>query len=378
MSKQVGKPLDGVRVLDLSRVLAGPYCTGLLADLGAEVIKIEMPQHGDDSRHLGAFDAEGESIYYALINRGKRSIELDFKDEKDLQNFYKLVAESDVIVENFRPGVTQRLGIDFESLKKYNPRLVYASISGFGQEGPYAKYPAYDIVAQAMSGLMSITGFKETGPTRVGESLGDIIAGIYAAWGISSALFARERTGEGQYIDVAMFDALLSLQVTGLASLFSGANPTLVGNRHPISTPFDTYKAKDGLVVIAIASDRLFERFCVSIGQPDLAKDPKYGSDELRTAHEQELKMVIESWMQEMTVEEVCQKLGEDGIPVSAVWDLKTAAYSAQAQFRNILVDVEGQSYPIVPQPIFFNGKKPHVTTAAPVLGEANSILKDL
>lgn len=370
------KPLDGIRVLDLSRVLAGPYCTSMLADLGAEVIKIEMPEHGDDSRHLGAFDANGDSIYYALINRGKRSIELDFKEPADMERFISLVKTADVIVENFRPGVTKRLGIDFESLKSHNKKIVYTSISGFGQDGPFAKYPAYDIVAQAMSGLMSITGFKETGPTRVGESMGDIIAGIYASWAISSGLFARERTGEAQYIDVAMFDALLSLQVTGLASLFSGANPTLVGNRHPISTPFDTYKAKDGLVVIAIASDRLFQKFCESIGQSELASDARFLTDETRTENETVLKSIIETWANQFSVDEVCEKLGNDGIPVSAVWSLKQAAYSEQSKFRQILVDVEGQDYPIVPQPVFFNGQKPHVTKPAPVLGEANDEIK--
>lgn len=372
MEHNMKKPLDGIRVLDLSRVLAGPYCTSMLADLGAEVIKIEMPAHGDDSRHLGAFDANGDSIYYALINRGKRSIELDFKIDEELARFYQLVKSADVVVENFRPGVTQRLGIDYESLKQHNPKIIYASISGFGQDGPFAKYPAYDIVAQAMSGLMSITGFEETGPTRVGESVGDIIAGIYASWAISSGLFARERTGESQYIDVAMFDALLSLQVTGLASLFAGANPTLVGNRHPISTPFDTYQAKDGLVVIAIASDRLFQQFCRSIAHPELIEDERFISDDARTKNEAVLKNIIESWAKTLSVDEVCAHLGKDGIPVSAVWSLKQAAYSEQARHRKILVDLEGQDYPIVPQPVFFNGQKPYVNSPAPILGEAN------
>lgn len=372
MAESVISPLSGIRVLDLSRVLAGPYCTSMLADLGAEVIKIEMPNHGDDSRHLGAFDENGDSIYYALINRGKRSVELDFKEDADLQRFYRLVSDADVVVENFRPGVTARLGIDYEALKLHNPKIIYASISGFGQDGPFAKYPAYDIVAQAMSGLMSITGFPETGPTRIGESIGDIVAGIYASWGISSALFSRERTGKGQHLDVAMFDSLLSLQVTGLASLFAGSVPTLVGNRHPISTPFDTYCAKDGLVVIAIASDRLFEKFCVSLSQPELSQDVKYKTDEARTQNEVMLKAIIETWMKDMTVDEVCEKLGHDGIPVSAVWSLEKAAYSEQSKYRDILINVEGQRYPIVPQPIFFNGSKPHVNKAAPILGEAN------
>ena len=178
--------LQGVRVLDISRVLAGPHCTAMLADLGADVIKFEVPGEGDDARHLGPFMA-GESVYFGLINRGKRSVEIDFKNPADRQRFYELVADADVVVENFRPGVTQRLGIDFDSLKQHNPRLIYASISGFGQDGPLSGRPAYDIVAQAMSGLMSVTGFVATGPTRSGESIGDLCAGVYAAWAISSA-----------------------------------------------------------------------------------------------------------------------------------------------------------------------------------------------
>ncbi len=274
------QPLNGVRVLDLSRVLAGPHCTAMLADLGAEVIKFEVPGHGDDSRHLGPFK-DGESVYFGLINRGKRSVELDFKAPEDLQRFYDLVADADVVVENFRPGVTQRLGIDFDSLRLHNPKLIYASISGFGQNGPLSRRPAYDIVAQAMSGLMSVSGFPETGPTRSGEALGDLCAGVYAAWAISSALFAREHQGSSaQYIDVAMFDVLVSLQMTGLSNLFAhGRAPGLVGNRHPVSTPFDTYRAADGLVVIAVASDKLFRRFCESIGRGELADDPRFADD---------------------------------------------------------------------------------------------------
>jgi CoA:oxalate CoA-transferase len=269
--------LQGVRVLDISRVLAGPHCTAMLADLGADVIKFEVPMHGDDSRHLGPF-RDGESVYFGLINRGKRSVEIDFKSTSDRARFYQLVADADVVVENFRPGVTQRLGIDFETLKQHNPRLIYASISGFGQEGPLSRRPAYDIVAQAMSGLMSVTGFAETGPTRSGEAMGDLCAGVYAAWAISSALFARERHAPGaQYIDVAMFDVLFSLQMTGLSNLYAnGVAPGLVGNRHPVSTPFDTYRAADGLVVIAVASNKLFQRLCECMGKVELASDPRF------------------------------------------------------------------------------------------------------
>ena len=365
--------LQGVRVLDLSRVLAGPHCTAMLADLGADVIKFEVPGHGDDSRHLGPFK-DGESVYFGLINRGKRSVEMDFKSAPDLARLYELVRDADVVVENFRPGVTRRLGIDFDTLKQYNPKLIYASISGFGQHGPLSTRPAYDIVAQAMSGLMSVTGFTETGPTRSGESIGDLCAGVYAAWAISSALFARERHAPGaQFIDVAMFDVLFSLQMTGLSSLFAhGVAPGLVGNRHPVSTPFDTYTAADGQVVIAVASDKLFQRLCECMGKPGLATDPRFAEDPQRTLNEPALRAQIEHWTRQLSVEQACDILLDAGVPSSPVWNLAQAADSEQAQVRQLLVRPAGCEQPLVPQPVFFNGHKPHALTLAPRLGADN------
>ncbi|HGN1704377.1 TPA: CaiB/BaiF CoA transferase family protein [Providencia rettgeri] len=372
-------PLAGIKVIDLSRVLAGPYCTGMMADLGAEVLKIEVPSHGDDSRHLGPF-IDGESVYYGLINRGKRSIELDLKADEDRAILCQLVKESDVVVENFRPGVTKRLGIDFDSLKQHNPKLIYASISGFGQNSPLAGYPAYDIVAQAMSGLMSVTGFPETGPTRCGESIGDVCAGMFASWAISSALFARERHGEAaQYIDVAMVDVLLSMQVTGLSNLFAHDKaPSLVGNRHPVSTPFDTYRAKDGLVVIAIASEKLFQRFCECMGKNALCQDSRYANDPSRTRHQAELRIEIESWTSQRTVDEVCDLLLNAGVPASPIHNLYQATQSEHAQVRQVLTYLNDGGTPLISQPVFFNGQKPHSTRRAPVLGEANSVYKSM
>lgn len=370
-------PLAGIKVIDLSRVLAGPYCTGMMADLGAEVIKIEVPDHGDDSRHLGPFIG-GESVYYGLINRGKRSIELDLKAEEDRAILFQLVKESDVVVENFRPGVTKRLGIDFDSLKQHNPKLIYASISGFGQNSPLASYPAYDIVAQAMSGLMSVTGFPETGPTRSGESIGDVCAGMFASWAISSALFARERHNEeAQYIDVAMVDVLLSMQLTGLSNLFAHDKaPSLVGNRHPVSTPFDTYHAKDGLVVIAIASEKLFQRFCECMGKMHLCQDSRFQDDPSRTRHHGELRGEIEGWTAQKTVDEVCDLLLNAGVPASPIHNLQQATQSEHAQVRQVLTHLNDGGTPLISQPVFFNGKKPHSTRRAPVLGEANALYK--
>lgn len=370
-------PLAGIRVIDLSRVLAGPYCTGMMADLGAEVIKIEEPEHGDDSRHLGPF-IDGESVYYGLINRGKRSVELDLKADEDRAILFQLVKESDVVVENFRPGVTKRLGIDFDSLKQHNPQLIYASISGFGQDSPLASYPAYDIVAQAMSGLMSVTGFPETGPTRSGESIGDVCAGMFASWAISSALFARERHNEAaQYIDVAMVDVLLSMQLTGLSNLFANNKaPSLVGNRHPVSTPFDTYHAKDGLVVIAIASEKLFQRFCECMGKTHLCQDPRYQDDPSRTQNHAALRAEIENWTGHKTVEEVCDLLLNAGVPASPIHNLQQATQSEHAQVRQVLTQLDDGGTPLISQPVFFNGKKPHSTQRAPALGEANAFYK--
>ncbi len=293
----------------------------------------------------------------------------------DRQRFYELVADADVVVENFRPGVTQRLGIDFDSLKQHNPRLIYASISGFGQQGPLSSRPAYDIVAQAMSGLMSVTGFAATGPTRSGEAIGDLCAGVYAAWAISSALFARERHAPGaQYIDVAMFDVLFSLQMTGLSNLYAnGVAPGLVGNRHPVSTPFDSYRAADGQVVIAVASNRLFERLCQCMGQPELATDARFVNDTQRTLNEPALRAVIEAWTTQHKVEQLCDGLLDAGVPSSPVWDLAQAAGSEHARVRQLQFQPEGSVLPLVPQPVFFNGRKPHAITIAPRLGADNA-----
>ena len=261
MSKGV---LEGVRVLDLSRVLAGPYCGAFLADLGADVVKVEAP-NGDDARHLGPFKG-AESVYFAELNHGKRSVVLNFKDPNDHERFMRLVEHADVVLENFRPGVTKRLGMDAESVHKTNPRIIYASISGFGQEGPFRNRPAYDLIVQAMSGIMAATGPEGGQPTRVGESLGDVVSGIFAGWAICAALYERERTGIGRSVDVSMFNSLLALQVTNLSLLLAdGKLPGRIGNRHPVSVPFDTYPAKDGLVALAVANDRIWARLALSL-----------------------------------------------------------------------------------------------------------------
>ncbi|WGY01353.1 CoA transferase [Nocardioides sp. QY071] len=374
--------LTDVKVLDLSRVLAGPYCTAMLGDLGADIVKVEAHQ-GDDARHLGPF-RDGESVYFAQLNHGKRSIALDLKDPDDHATLLDLVRAADVLVENFRPGVTARLGIDHASLNAINPRLVYASISGFGQDGPLAHAPAYDLVVQAMSGLMAGTGTVEGGPTRVGESVGDVIAGLYAAWGVTAALFERERTGIGRHVDIAMFDSLVSLQVTAMSILTAtGALPGRVGNRHPVSAPFDTYPTNDGLVAIAVANDSVFARFCALVGHPEAANDPRFGDDSSRTAHRVDIEALATCWSTARTTAEAVAAAEEVGVPAAPIWDLAQALASEQATHRGLVEHFDhpilGRT-PFLTQPLRFPGSVPRVPGArtSPALGgDRDTVLMD-
>lgn len=371
-SKQASGALSGIRVLDLTRMLAGPLCTALLADIGADVIKIENPEGGDDARHF--FPRKGdESTYFMLLNRGKKSVTLDLKSKEGLRLIEALVDKSDVLVENFRPGTAKRLGIDYERLSAINPRLIYASISGFGQSGPLSHQPSYDIIAQAMSGLMSITGSPDGPPTRVGESIGDIIAGLYASWGILAALQARTRSGRGQHLDIAMLDSLFSLLVTALSQyLFTGIVPQRVGNRHPVSTPFDTYRASDGLAVIAVANNPLFGRLAEAIGRPELSTDERFSSDDRRTANEPALRAVIEGWTSGRTVAEIIEQVGRVGVPVSPIWTVAQAAESDHVRYRGFVREVEHPTageIKLVGQPVHFSESATHVA-APPLLGE--------
>ncbi|MBC2642213.1 MULTISPECIES: CaiB/BaiF CoA-transferase family protein [unclassified Rhodococcus (in: high G+C Gram-positive bacteria)] len=365
-------PLDGIRVVDLSRVLAGPYCTALLADAGADVVKIE-PVAGEDSRHLGPF-RDGESIYFNVLNRGKRSLALNLKDTADRQVLLDLLDTADVLVENFRPGVTARLGIDYDTVHARNPRLVYASISGFGQDGPLAGSAAYDLVVQAMSGIMSITGSPESGPTRLGESFGDLVAGLFAAWGISSALVGTRESGVGQHLDVAMFDSMLAMLPTAHSQLqATGVAPAGVGNRHPVSTPFDTYRASDGLFVLAVASHAGFEKLAHTMDRADLLGDNRFADDTSRTDHEPALRTEIEIWAKDKTVAEVVAALGAAGLASSEIWDVEQALSSEQSRHRRL---VESFDHPVagtidyVRQPVVFGDSARPGVRRSPLLDE--------
>ncbi|OEY04563.1 hypothetical protein A0K93_06880 [Corynebacterium sp. BCW_4722] len=361
-------PLEGVRVLDLSRVLAGPFCAMILADLGAEVIKVESPW-GDDSRQFGPF-VDGESAYYRLFNRSKKGITLDFKQDEDKEILRELVRRSDVVVENFRPGVLEKLGLGPAELLKINPRLVVTSISGFGQTGSLAKEPAYDLVAQAMSGLMSITGWATGKPTRVGISLGDLVPGLYAALGTVSALYQRERTGEGQHIDLAMYDSLVSImESVGMRALYDENPPTRIGNDHGLSAPFSTYATKDGDVVIAITNNRLFERLANAFNMPELMTDERFNDPVARSDNRVALRELIEEFLSTKTQSETIALFAEHGVPTARVYDLDEALRSPFAEERGVIAE-ESDGFKTLASPLRLAGMV--APSPASKLGEYN------
>ncbi len=363
----------GLRVLDLTRVMSGPFCTAMLADLGAEVTKIEMPGFGEESRHF-APHVNGESTYFAMLNRGKRSITVNLKSSDGVEIVRELARRADVLVENFRPGVMDRLGLGQQALRELNPRLVYASISGFGQDGPFRDWPAFDLVIQAMSGLMSLTGEPDGRANAVGESIADVATGMFAAWGIAAALYDRERTGQGCYLEVAMLDSIFSMLLTSLArQLYTDRAPRRVGNRHPETYPVDSFSTRDGDIVLVAFSDKIFRQLMHCIGRPDLAKDLRFSNNGNRNSHESELREVIASWTSGLTQAEALERLREAGVPAAPVWTLDQLLASGHVQARGALqegINAVLGKIPLAPQPVQFSDFSRPSQMRAPTLGE--------
>jgi CoA:oxalate CoA-transferase len=339
-------PLSGITVIDLTRVLAGPFCTLLLADLGARVIKVEQPEKGDDSRAYGPF-INGKSGYFVAQNRGKESIALDLKNADDIAILHRLLAKADVLIENFRPGTMERLGLGWEALKTRYPRLIFAATSGFGQTGPYADRPAYDVIAQAMGGIMSLTGHEGGPPTRVGSSIGDLGAGLFTALGISSALFDRARTGQGMMLDVAMLDCQVALLENSVIRYFaSGQSPKPVGGRHPSIAPFEPYRTKDSHIVVACGNDELFRRLAKALERVDLATDPRFSENARRSDNVLDLKVALEGILLHHTTEHWLAVLGKAGIPCAPINDVAHACADPQIVARNMIVPIEDEALP--------------------------------
>ena len=340
-------PLDGVRVLDLTRILAGPYCTMVLADFGADVIKVEQPISGDPARGNGPFlsaaDGELYSTYFMSINRGKRSIAIDLSKPAGREVLLELAERSDVLIENFRPGAMDRLGLDYETLRARNPRLIVCSVSGFGQTGPYAQRPALDIIVQGMGGMLSITGEPGGGPVRPGASIGDITAALFATIAVQAALLERERSGEGQYIDVSMLDCQVAIMENAFMRYFSlGEVPGRIGTRHPSSTPFQAFETADGHVVVAImgGSTEQWPLFCAAIEHVELIDDERYATGWDRTERREELVPIIEEAMRLKTTAEWVALLSGMGVPVGPVQDIAQVAADPQVNHRGMFVEL--------------------------------------
>jgi CoA:oxalate CoA-transferase len=337
-------PLAGILVVDLTRVLAGPFCTMVLADLGARVVKVEVPGGGDDARRIGPF-VEGRSAYFTSLNRGKESIALDLKHPPDRTVFEKLLSRADVLAENFRPGVMDRLGFGWEDLRRRFPRLVVASTSGFGQTGPYAARPAYDIVVQAMGGVMSLTGHPGGLPTRVGTSVGDIAAGLFTAIGIQAALVERERSGEGMQVDVAMLDAQVATLENAIARyVATGEVPGPMGSRHPSIAPFQALATGDGHIVVAAGNDSLFAALSATVGCPELARDPRFASNELRRQNADALAEALEAALAAHGVQHWISELQRASVPCGPLNDVAGFVADPQIAARNMIVRTAGSA----------------------------------
>ena len=371
--------LQGIRILDLTRVLAGPYCTMILSDMGAEIIKIEQPLKGDDTRHLGPF-VNGESMYYMTNNRNKYGVPLNLKSIEGKELFKELVKKADVVVENYRPGTMEKLGLGYETLREVNPRIIYGSISGFGHSGRYQQRPGYDIIAQAMSGLMSTTGWPDSGPTRTGTPLGDVLSGLWLTIGVLGALQARLHTGKGQQVDIALVDAAVSA-MGNISMIYFGEGriPQRIGNRYESMYPYDSFCCADGECVIGAGNNKLWNLLCHVMNKSELSDKPEFADTQGRIEHHTEIKKIIEEWTRQFTVAEVVSKCLKGGIPAGPIYDLAQVSRDPHiADDREMFIK---QSHPkagtitVTGSPLKFSDTPVQYRTPAPSLGQYNEVV---
>ena len=332
-------PLKDILVLDLTRVLVGPYCTMILSDLGARVIKVEAPEIGDDSRKFGPF-IDDQSAYFMSLNRGKESIALNLKNSEDKKIFEQILKKADVLVENFKPGTLEKWGFGWKDLCKKYPNLIYASASGFGQTGPLRELPAYDMVVQGMGGLMSVTGQPNSEPTRVGTSIGDITAGLFTAIGVNAALYDRKKTGKGTYIDVSMLDCQIAILENAIARyLAKNEIPKPMGSRHPSIAPFEAFKTKDSYIIIAAGNDKLFEKLCQVLNINNILKDEKFKTNSSRAQNMDELKKILEKELSSKNTSDWVSLMEKEKIPCGPIFNIKQAVENPQIKARNMIVN---------------------------------------
>jgi CoA:oxalate CoA-transferase len=365
--------LNNLKIIDLTRVLAGPYCTMILADLGADVIKIEIPEKGDDSRHFGPYINE-ESAYFMSLNRNKKSITLNLKSTKGKEILKELIKDADIIVENFRPGTMEKLGLDYKILKEINPQIIYASSTGFGHTGPYSERPAYDGVIQAMGGIMSITGQQDGEPTRVGPSIGDIFSGVFTAIGILSAVNKRNETGKGSFVDVAMLDCQVGILENAIARYYAtGISPKPSGNKHTSIVPFEPFDTMDGEIVIAAGNDNLWKKLCKSIEMEELIEDDRFNTNPLRNKNYEILKPIIQNVIKNKSTDEWNKIFVDAGVPCGPINDIEMVVNDEQVKARNMIQEVNHPKAGInkIPGiPIKISGNDDSINSPAPTLGQ--------
>ncbi|WP_319409405.1 CoA transferase [uncultured Desulfosarcina sp.] len=375
--------LNGIRVLDLTRVLAGPFCTMLLGDMGAEIIKIETPGHGDDSRRYPPFIGE-ESAYFMNLNRNKKSLVLNLKHPQAKEIFLNLVEKSDVILENFRPGTMEKLGVGYETIKARNPDIVYSCISGFGHSGPYRDLPGYDIIGQAMGGIMSITGWPDSPPTRTGTAIGDVLAGLYACVGILSGIISVKNGGTGQKVDIALVDSVVSAMETIIQIyLVEKRVPQRTGNRYEFIYPYDTFKASDGWVIIAVGNNKIWKAFCKAIMRPELLDKPEYTDNYDRVKAHEEVKQIVEEWTKGKAVKEIVDFMLSKKIPCAPIYSVKDVVEDQHiAKYRRMIRQTEhpiAGPVKVIGSPVNMSETPAEVNSPAPLLGQHSAeILMDV
>jgi CoA:oxalate CoA-transferase len=366
-------PLEGLVILDMTRFLSGPFCTMLLGDMGARVIKIEPPEVGDDTRAWAPFIG-GQGSYYLSTNRNKKSLCVDTRKEKGNEVLRRMVKKADVFVENFKPGLMDRLGLDFKTLIDLNPKLIYCSISGFGQTGPYRDRPGYDQILQGMSGLMSITGTEESGPVRVGLAIGDIITALFATYGILSALYARERTGKGQWVTTSILEATVGILTMQAGKYFAtGQPPGPAGNHHPVISPYGVYQTKDKPMNIAVGTETMWKNFCHVIGRPELEKDERFQKNNDRVKNRPELNPLIEKALSRKTQNEWVDALNAAGIPCGPIYTIDQVFKDPQVLHQKMLLEVEhpkAGKIAMTGLPVQLSETPPQVILPPPLLGE--------
>lgn len=370
------KIFEGVKVLDLTTFVTGGFCSLMLANQGADVVKVERPGVGDDNRHSGPPFIDGESPYFWTINYGKKSVELDLKTEAGLEALYDLVEKADVFIQNFRPGTAERIGVDDETIRAHNDEIVYCAISAYGQTGPWSQRPGYDLMIQGMSGIMSVTGEADRQPVKVGLPMTDLITAMWAAFGATTALYRRERTGTGEYIDLGMLEATLPWLTKQAGMVFAGEETKRMGTKDPVLAPYQTFETKDGFINICILNEKLWGELCEALDRPDLPEDDRFEQNADRVEHLDELEAEIETTLADKTTDEWIEVIAEDaGVPAGPVYSVEEALNSPQIDARGTVTEIEHPELgevPVIEHPLKFRNAESGFELPPPLLGEHN------